>query len=192
MSQKVSCLKDIKLNNIQFEDVHREGNMYAVKFKEKLLIQTPPVVCRDSLVNSKGDLLPYLYVVPDPAFAEWLDAFDDHMLEQAHNHKDAWFRSHTTRTDIDQSFKRYFKDNVLRLKLSEGVMLVDSARKPVEARDIKPDSRIRVIMELSRILFGRTEFGCVWKAPQVMIHATKECLFVDTDEDDDVPQDEFL
>ena len=189
----VNLLKDVKPDEFEFEDVHREGNMYTSRLKNKLTIQSPVVVCKEKITNSSDEVLPYLYITPDPALQQWLTAFDEYIVSQAHEHRETWFRKHTTDSDIQQTFKPYLRDGVFRLRMTEDVEIFDTSRTLVNPADLKAGTKVKVIMELGRISFGRTEWGCVWRASQIMVQNTRGCLFSeDVNEDQDDVDDDFL
>lgn len=189
VAKGVHVLKDVKPENIEFEDVHREGSMYTARFKNKISIQSPVVVCKETITNASGEILPYVYITPDAALEKWVLAFDDYILDQADKNKEKWFRKSTSASDIQQTYKSYLRDKTFRLRLTDDVEIFDSSRNLVNPADLKAGTKVKLIMDLGRVSFGRNEWGCVWRASQVMVQNTRGCLFTEDTDDDDVETD---
>lgn len=175
----VQLLKDVKPDSLQFEDVKREGSMYTARIKHKLSIQSPVVLCKERITNSNGETLPYMYITPDATLDTWLQQFEAYILDQAVQHKDAWFRKNTSDSDVQQTYKSYFRDNTFRLRMTDDVEIFDTTRTILNPGDLQPGTKVKLIMDLGRVSFGRTEWGCVWRVSQIMVQNTRGCLFTD-------------
>ena len=138
------------------------------------------------------------FVVPD---ASIFTKIDEEILTQAKASKMEWFGKELSDETITNAFQESVTDGVLGASLVtvKGEVVTtafDTQKNPVELQDVKPESKVDVLFELSGLWFLKKSFGPIWRVIQVRVRsgsqrapAPKEYLFTDAPESDDDPAD---
>jgi hypothetical protein len=136
-----------------------------------------------------------------PEGLELFKNIDDELLSQAKASKVAWFGKELSDETITNAFQESVTDGVLGASLAtiKGEVVTtafDTQKNPVELQDVKPESKVDVLLELSGLWFLKKSFGPIWRVIQVRVRsgaqrapAPKEYLFTDAAESDDDPAD---
>jgi len=138
------------------------------------------------------------FAVPDASiFAK----IDEEILTQAKASKVEWFGKELSDETITNAFQESVTDGVLGASLAtiKGEVVTtafDTQKNPVELQDVKPESKVDVLFELSGLWFLKKSFGPIWRVIQVRVRSgsqrappAKEYLFTDAAESDDDPAD---
>ena len=190
-------LKDADPASLAFEPLAKSGSIYVAKLSQPLFVQTPPMVCcSDLTAGGADDLHPYLFVKADPALMAFLTKCEEALVQKATGEcKAAWF----PRTDdhaIRGSLRSYLKpaEGIAKFKVDPEVAVYDSDPEPGQASSsaVVQKSRIQAIIAATRVCFGKTEWGMLWRVVQVRVQATPRSMFQpeadgeapDRDEDD--------
>lgn len=181
---------------IAFENVKKDERTYSVKFSEPLTIQT-----KRSTVASGDFSSPLVRVDLDDETAQILRAFEVFIKDETKKRKSEWFKKAISDAYLDSSFKTYFKDgdaapNRTALKVAddfalfdaEGNALADAASPGGDAERTVGDYVF--LLEATQITFGKTEYGCLWKARQAVSlppPPKTRCLIQVTDDEATAP-----
>jgi hypothetical protein len=129
------------------------------------------------------------------------DTIDAELLAKAKESKVEWFGKELSDETITNAFQESVTDGVLGASLAtiKGEVVTtafDTQKNPVELQDVKPESKVDVLFELSGLWFLKKSFGPIWRVIQVRVRsgaqrapAPKEYLFTDAPESDDDPAD---
>ena len=109
------------------------------------------------------------------------------ILQRCIENKAEWFRKDIDDDVLRHNFKSFFKDDdSLKVKVAQDAAVFDRDRHPAGLEDLVAGEGVRLILELTRICFGRQEFGALWRIVQAQLVPTPACLITDTtDEEDD-------
>lgn len=176
-----------------FEPMEREGKLYVVRLRPKILVQTPPLALTSSLVDDDGEPLTFAHLAPAGQFAAFLRRAEAAVLDACLAHKHDWFRKDFEDDALRSGFKTFLRPNgTIKVKVPEDVAVFDVAKRPIPPGDAPAGSQVRCILELAKISFGKTEFGAAWKLVQVRSIAQPRCLIDDTADEASSDDDDFL
>ena len=178
---------------LQFEDQReRDGKVYAVRLKRRLLIQTPAVALATALVDADGEVMPFSHLAPVGHFAAFLHRTEAAVLAACLANKDTWFRGAVEDDALRAKFRTFFRPNgTVRVKVPEDVEVFDAAKSPAAPGDVPAGAQVRCILELAKISFGKSEFGASWKIVQVQALPLPRCLITDDAEGECSEDDDF-
>lgn len=138
------------------------------------------------------------FAVPD---ASLFTKVDEEILTQAKASKVEWFGKELSDETITNAFQESVTDGILGASLTtiKGEIVTtafDTQKNPVELQDVKEDSKVDVLLELSGLWFLKKSFGPIWRIIQVRVRSgtqrapvLKEYLFTDDPEPEDDPAD---
>jgi len=162
--------EDIQVEAIRFMEVKKNKNVYVVPFERPLVIQTPVSnllgrvdKATTSLALTKG-------------FASFVRDLEEYVVQSAIDNKDEWFRSKLDDDAIRQSFKSFLGPrDVLKVRVSDDVASFDSTGHQIDNDEVDKDSRVRCLLELTGICFGRVEFGIMFTVVQIQTRQKPVC-----------------
>ncbi len=173
--------------------IEREGKLYIVKLKDKLVVQTPVLTLTTPLVDDEGDPLPFATLAVPSQFGAFARRVEALVLEACVANKADWFRKDLDDDALRAGFKTFLRPNgTLKIKVPEDAAVFDADKRPIAPGDVTAGTQVRAIIELSRISFGKTEFGAMWRLVQARAVATPECLIEDVADDVDPDDVDFL
>lgn len=156
-----------------FEPLDKQGGMYVAKLTAPLAVQTPPVTLLSPLEDDDGTPCSHAHLAVPPALFAFLQDAEARVLAACVANKADWFR----RPVDDQTLRAGFK-RCCQADEGGGEAGVVKVKVPRDALVFQPDgtllcrdavgagTSVRVILELSRVCFGRTEFGALWSLVQ--------------------------
>jgi hypothetical protein len=156
------------------------ARLYVVPIQPPLIVTTPPV----TTASAFEDDLPFVYITPKGAFGDFLKKSEDAVLTACLANKKTWFATQHDDDALRRGFKTFFKDDTFKLKVPSDAGFFDAKGAPIDREDIPVGATVRCALELSRICFGRHEFGSTWKLVQAKVVET-QCLIQDDAPDDD-------
>ena len=164
-------------DDLQFGAMEREGKSYVVRLLAPLVVLTPPVALNAPLTGPDDEPAPFSWVAPTGQFGEFLRGVEGAMLEACIANKGAWLRKVTDDDSLRASFKSMFSDNGFKVKLPADLAVFDSTGALMDPAELQAGAVVvKGILVLKQLVFGRTEFGAVWRMTQA------QCLIAD-DED---------
>lgn len=175
---------------IAFENVKKDERTYSVKFSEPLTIQT-----KRSTVASGDFSSPLVRVDLDDETAQILRAFEVFIKDETKKRKSEWFKKAISDAYLDSSFKTYFKDgdaapNRTALKVADDFALFDAEGNALADAASPGGDDYVFLLEATQITFGKTEYGCLWKARQAVPlppPPKTKCLIQVTDDEATAP-----
>lgn len=175
---------------IAFENVKKDERTYSVKFSEPLTIQT-----KRSTVASGDFSSPLVRVDLDDETAQILRAFEVFIKDETKKRKSEWFKKAISDAYLDSSFKTYFKDgdaapNRTALKVADDFALFDAEGNALADAASPGGDDYVFLLEATQITFGKTEYGCLWKARQAVSlppPPKTRCLIQVTDDEATAP-----
>ena len=177
----VTGYQAVDLTTIDFEAIQKDGAIYASKFSQPLKVQTP-VLTLDSDITTDST---FALITCTTSFASFIKSCEEYILKKAIECKDVWFAHANTMNDdrIRCAFKSFLKpDNVLKLRVSPDLAMFDREHEHVDC--LQPKTKIRAILELTKVSFGKHEFGIQWRLLQVQEVSAPISLFIDVPNDD--------
>lgn len=188
----IQSFKGVCLDSLAFDPVEREGKLYVVKLRPKMVVVTPPMTLASSLVDGDGEPLPFASLAPPAQLASFLRRVESAALAACLANKADWFRKDLDDDALRAGFKSFLRANgTLKVKVPDDLAAFDASKKPVAPGDVSPGAQVRGILELAKISFGKTEFGAMWKLVQLREMSVPECLIDDADENSE-DDDDFL
>lgn len=172
------------------------ARLYVVPIDPPVQIVSPPL----QTTTAFEDGVPFVYVDPKGDFAAFLKQSETAVLDACLANKATWFATQHDDDALRRGFKTFFKDDgTFKIKVPTDVPLFDACNRPVDRDAVPAGTTIRCALELSRVCFGRHEFGSTWKLLQAKLVET-QCLIVDdepeapeeADVDSDSDANEFL
>jgi len=155
------------------------ARLFVVDLKDPIRIQTTPVVLTTSI---EDDSVPFVYVQGDEAMMSFFKKTEQFIEDTCIANKAEWF-SLAKKLDDDvlrRGFKTFFGDHGFKVKIGPDVACFDQNKKPIGREDIPVNTTCRLILEMSRISFGKHEYGAAWRVVQVQT-VPMECL-INTEE----------
>lgn len=183
-----------------FLPAERSGGLHVARLKAPLLVQSPTVTLASPLWEDDCDgepgPPPHAHLAVPEAFAGFAGDVENAALAAALAHKDAWFKGRVDERTIVAAFKPMLKPATGHLKVAlgaEGAEVFDPAGALLHPGALAVGDRVRCILRLDGIVFGRTEFGAMWTLVQAQARPAAPpppppptCLL--SAEDDDEPQ----
>jgi len=154
-----------------FLPLEKHGGMYVAKLATPLLVQTPPLALLSPLEDDDGHPLPYAHLAVPRAFLRFLQDAEERVFQACVENKGQWFRRAVEDQTLRASFKQFCKPSedgggVLKIKVPRDVLVFDSQGTLLRSADVGTGATMRALLELSRVCFGRTEFGALWTLTQ--------------------------
>lgn len=150
-----------------FAPVHKSGNAYAARLHAPLLVQTPPVTVLSALEDDAAHA--HLKVASSRRLAEFLERVEDRLLATCLECKASWFPRTVDDDVLRASFKSFCRAGALKVRVPRDVLVFDEAGQLVAREAAAPGTTVRCLLELSRVTFGRTEFGAMWSLVQAQV-----------------------
>ena len=163
------------------------ARLYVVPVEPCVTIQTTPMTLTTSLEDPS---VPFVYVSSDAHLTKFFQDTEAAIGDACIANKQDWFAIAKTLEDdvLRRGFKSFFDaEKGFKLKVAPDVPCFDSQIKPIGREDIPAGTVVRAILELSRVCFGKHEYGANWKVCQLQCIPT-ECLI----ESEDIPEDDTL
>lgn len=145
-----------------FRAMEKAGNLYVVRLATPLLVQTPPLVLASPLDDEDGTPLPHAHLSVPKSFDQFLRRTEAAVLDAALEHKDAWFRRPMNDAALRASFKEFCRAGAVRVRVPRDALVFDDTGALVARDQVPAGASVRCLLELSKICFGRTEFGAMW------------------------------
>ena len=144
-------------------------------------VSTTPVTLATTLEDPD---IPFVYIVPDASLKKFFLDTEKAVEDACIANKQTWFAAskHLEDDVLRRGFKTFFSDAGFKVKVPADVACFDVARKPIGREDIQAGAVVRLILELSRVCFGKHEYGITWKVVQVQ-DVPSVCLIDDTVDD---------
>lgn len=176
--------KSVDVSTLAFEPLAKENKLYVARLAAPLLVQTPPV----QLATSVDPEVPFVYVRPAGQFREFLAGVEAWVLDTCLQKKEEWLRKDVDDDALRHNFKSFFKGDDFKLKVGPELAVFDAAKDPAGAEEAEEGRHVRCVLELSRVCFGRQEFGAMWRLVQAQLVEVPPCL-IDDAADDGEPED---
>jgi hypothetical protein len=178
--------RSVDLSSLTYGEMIKDtsARLYVVPLAPSLSIQTTPMTLTTSLEDPS---IPFVYVASDAKLTAFFRDTEAAIADACIAHKQDWFAIAKNLEDdvLRRGFKSFFDpEKGFKLKVAPDVPCFDASKKPIGREDIPAGTVVRAILELSRICFGKHEYGANWKITQLQCVPT-ECL-IDTE---DVPDD---
>lgn len=150
-----------------FEPLAKDGGVYVARLSEPMLIQTPPLTLVASLDDDEdGTPARHAHLALPPKFARFVKRVEAAVLDAGMANKAEWFRRPLEDDALRASFKPFLKDDILRVRLPRDVLVFDADGQLVERSSVGPGAAVRCLLDMSKLCFGRTEFGGMWSLVQ--------------------------
>jgi hypothetical protein len=153
------------------------ARLYVVPIDPVVTIQTTPMTLATGLEDPE---VSFAYVQPDAKLETFFKDTEKTIADACIEHKNEWFAVAKNLEDdaLRRGFKSFFSEQGFKVKVSPDVPCFDASKNPVGREDIPAGTVVRAICELSRVCFGRHEYGSTWKILQLQVVPT-ECLIKD-------------
>lgn len=181
----------VKLDEVSYGKMIKDtsARLYVVPLEPPIRIQTTPMTLTTSLEDPS---IAFVYVQPDVKLRDFFERTETAICNACIAHKNEWFAIAKNLDDdtLRHGYKSFFGEQGFKLKVGPDVACFDADKKPIGREDIPAGTVVRAILELSRVCFGRHEFGATWKVAQVQLVPT-EC-YITMDPIDDAPSGDTL
>lgn len=153
---------DLGLAIAEFGALAKNGAVYEVPLAVPAWVQTPPLTLVSPLEDEDGAPLAAAHVSLPPSFAKFCKDAEGRILEACIAHKAKWFRRKVDDESLRAGFKEFCKGRSLKIRVPRDALFFDGEGALVTREEVAEGSSVRCLLELSKICFGRTEFGCMW------------------------------
>ena len=176
---------------LAFQPMRRDATKYVVPLTRELLVVTPPLGV-SPLVDDEGEpcAVVWLRATAGP-FADFARAVETSVLDRVIANKREWLRKDVPDDSLRTSFKSFLSPEGLRVKGGADVAAFGADRSLTDLSLVR-GPRVRAVLSLRAVTFGKTEFGCLWRLVQVIDAPEPACLFQDDPPDDADPDDDFV
>lgn len=152
------------------------ARLYVVPLEQPLVIQTTPVIIKTSLEDPS---VPFVYLDTRGDLGTFFKDAENAIADACVANKHRWFKVKVDDDDVlRRGFKTFFSDSGFKVKVPDTLACFDAAKNPIGREDIPAGTAIRAVLELTRLCFGRHEYGATWKMLQVQVVDTT-CLIAD-------------
>lgn len=176
--------KSVDLTRLTFGAVSKDtsARLFVVPIDPPALIQTTPVVLTTAIDDPQ---IPFVYIQGDESLMTFFRDTEQTIEDTCIENKKEWFTLAKNLDDdiLRRGFKSFFAQQGFKVKIAPDVPCFDTQKQPIGREDIPINSTVRMILEMSRISFGRHEFGVAWRVVQLQI-VPVECLIREGDDDD--------
>jgi hypothetical protein len=178
-------------SSLAFQPMRRDATKYVVPLTRELLVVTPPLGV-SPLVDDEGEpcAVVWLRATAGP-FADFARAVETSVLDRVIANKREWLRKDVPDDSLRTSFKSFLSPEGLRVKGGADVAAFGADRALTDLSLVR-GPRVRAVLSLRAVTFGKTEFGCLWRLVQVIDAPEPACLFQDDPPDDADPDDDFV
>lgn len=149
-----------------FHPMRKSGSVYYVPFDAPLRVQTST-----TRLEAHDHSAATLRVSKD--FASFLNAVEESVFDAALQRRKVWFKKELGEDELRAGFKSFLADDTVEVKVADDCVAFDENGEQV---DLPVGSRVRCILELTGVCFGRTEFGCMWTLVQAQKLSSPKCL----------------
>lgn len=153
-----------------FLPLEKLGNVYAARLARPLVVQTPPLTLASALEDEDGQPAGHAYLQLPRAFADFAREVEDLVLHACLANKHEWFRRALSDDALRARFKEFCKaSGHLKVRVPRDALVFDQAGQVVDRGQVTQGDAVRAILQLSRVCFGRTEFGAMWTLVQAQV-----------------------
>lgn len=179
--------------NLEFEPLAREGRTYVARLaRGGLLTVTPPCALASPLTDEAGAPEPFVWLRPTAAFGKFVADVEERLLAAAVRNKLEWLRKDVPDDALRSSFKSFVReDGAVRVKSGEGLAAFSADRAPADPALVR-GPRVRCVLALRQLTFGKTEFGGCWRLVQVLDVPDAECMIQDSPAETDSEIEDFV
>lgn len=142
------------------------------------------------LVDENGEPLPSVTAKPaSPEFIELLKRIEEAVRDQCVARKGEWLKRDADDEEVRQAHKSFVKDCAVKLSVADTCEFFDLSKKPCGRGDV--GTHARAILEMTRVVFGKSEFGAVWRVVQLQSarDATPRCMIESDDDSESSDED---
>lgn len=180
-------LRDVNVGEVftGFSDaLVRDGNVYISRRDTPFLVHTPPLRLAGPLATADGETEDFVLLKPKAAALELFKTVEAQAMAMAFENKSTWFREDISDETIMASFKSFVdgENGVIRVRVSESLVMYDAAKNLIEGSHPVQGARVKAVLELARITFGKTQFGLVWTLRQIKVADVPATYLFDDDE----------
>lgn len=168
---------------LALEAVQKAGKTRVAPLAQPVLLQTPAFELTAPILTEDGDAIPCAYLRPPSEFLDLLERTEKHILDLCVAVKADWAPSKTD-DDLRANFKSFLKEGTLKASLPDHCLFFDAAKAPCARADV--GTHARAILQLERVVFGKTEFGALWRVVQLQALPEPEgpkCLMLSDEEE---------
>jgi len=153
--------------------LQRDGGVYISTLDTPLVIQTPAI----TLASDLSDESSFATLKMKSSVLSFFKTVEDTLIQHAIANKGTWFREDISDETITQSFKSFLSDDdrMLRVRVSEACIAYDTEKNKIALP--QAGTKIKAVLELSRLTFSKTQFGAVWNLKQLRVAEEPKYLF---------------
>lgn len=167
--------KITSVNKVDFSSsLERVNDTYVAKLGtgEPLVILTPPVVLKESLVDDEGETRDYVQIKLKRVYGDAFEDLESRLLQAAKARKVEWFQNDDLEDGFLENALRRFYDPHSKCLM---VRVDDDVGGPLST---PIGSRIRCVLELNSAVFTRTQYGALWTMTLVKPAGTTENAYL--------------
>jgi hypothetical protein len=162
----------------------REKSMYCAPLESPLLVTTGALTLKRLSPTTAAATF------EEQPTLDFFKAFDERIVAAVTDNKDAWFGQRGADLDeqfLRESFKSFWTDETsLKVRVAEDdedLVVYDTSKTLVRSPVFpSPETRVKAVLEFSKITFGKTTYGGMWRLKQLKILDTPSYLFEDEEE----------
>jgi Family of unknown function (DUF5871) len=182
----ISLYKNIEPEAFTFGGIHKDSHVYLLRPEQKIFVQTPVLVVKDSITNVSGEITKSAVHIDTCAkFTGWVNAVEDHIVDFAIKNKHELFKQDLNDDFIRESFKpSVVASTELSLHVHPELSVFDQDRNILGSSSIKIGTRISAIIMLHSVRFTKHQFYCKWILRSARLQKQPEYCFIDKDDDE--------
>lgn len=177
----VVLYSNVNMKGIVFSKPFKQDRMYRVAVLPRMLIQSPELICKTSLLDD-GETVARVTFESGDEFSEWIRSFERKVVYHAKNNKETLFKDeHIPNELIEASFvSSLASGNSITMRLSKDVVVYDEHKQVVSPGDISPGTPVVMIFSPTFIDFGKKNFTTRWNVTAIKVaKSSTPCNIVD-------------
>jgi len=173
----MQSFRNVDVDALSFCDtLVRDGAVYVAALDPPLTVGTTTVTMASGIVEDS-----FAHIKVGGSLLEFFKAVERKVQDTAVAKKAGWFREDISDELISSSFKTFVTDSTVKVRVSDDVAAFNNAKAKIDLPGA--GARVKAVLELARVTFGKTQFGLVWTLRQVKCIGESVYLF-----DDDVAE----
>lgn len=147
------------------ETLSRDDNIFVAPFQPTVTITTPP--CTLETILEQED---FAVLKLSKACAQAFAHVEAAVLEEALTRKDQWFREGTSDEAVREAYKQFVdvENQTLTVKVADDIAAFDVDKTSVDL-PAAPSTRVKALLALTHLSFGKHEWGALWRLKQVKV-----------------------
>lgn len=161
----------------KLNEAAKEHKVYVSHLEVPVTVTTPPLTLDTPIDPTSASFA--VLSQGGPQFTAFLENVQSALLDAVVANKLAVLGRAVSDETLKTNQKTFLDDDAVKVRVTDDVHAFDVVGRAVDVDHIPAGSRVRCVLELARVCFGRAEWGGMWRVVQV--RACETCHIPDAD-----------